>query len=388
VVFAGHSRALPFAVAVGSLCMQVHISHVVLVPALVVAGVVALVVRDRGQTWSRHSSSLLISVGVGIVLWGPPLWEQFFGAGEGNMSRLLGSAGADENPRHGLALGVRILGAVLAVPPWWVRPGFDDAVPTTPWTEDAGGRRLELDGFPSVATAVFWLVVLAAVVVVLVVLTRRAGRPFTTAGAVLAAVTAAVGLISVAITPIDLFGVSPHRIRWLWPLGAFVLAIVLAAVFNLVAARFASGRAVVWAVCVVTALAVTVATLPTYVADSGPVTQQQYVPLIREIREGLDPLEDIGTVLVDNSGLFFAEPYTWPLMAELAHRGVEFEVGTESLARHVGRRRLADGDAVARVFLRVGEDAAVTPPGATRVMAASDPARGLEVAVYVEPYDR
>jgi hypothetical protein len=387
VVFAGRSRALPFAVAVGSLCMQVHISHVILVPALLAAGVVALVVRDRGQTWSRHRRSLLISVGVGLVLWAPPLWEQVFGAGEGNMSRMFGSAGADESPRHGFALGVRTLGAVLAVPRGWVRPGFDTALPMAPWVEAAGGRRLDLGGFPSVATALFWLVLVTAVVVVLVVLTRRAGLTFTSSGALVAAVAATVGLISVAITPVDRFGVSPHRMRWLWPLGAFVLALVLAAVFNLLAVRLVSGGPVVWAMSVLTAVAATVATLPTYVAESGPVTQQQYVPLIREIRKGLDPLDGSGPVLVDNSGLFFAEPYTWPLMAELARRGVEFEVGTESLSRHAGRRRLADGDAGTRVFLRVGADAAVTPPGATRVVAASDPAAGLEVAVYVQPYD-
>ena len=37
-------------------------------------------------------------------------------------------------------------------------------------------------------------------------------------------------------------------------------------------------------------------------------------------------------------------------------------------------------------FLRPGEDAAAAPPGATGVVAASDPVLGLEVAVYVEPY--
>ncbi len=181
-VFAGRSRALPFAVAVGSLCMQVHISHVVLVPALLVAGVVALVVHDRGETWVRHRGSLLISVGVGIVLWAPPLWEQFFGAGEGNMSRMFGSAGADESPRHGVALGVRILGAVLAVPQGGSVRASTPRSRSTPWVEDAGGRRFDLGGFPSVATALFWLVLVAAVVVVLVVLTRRAGQTFTTCG--------------------------------------------------------------------------------------------------------------------------------------------------------------------------------------------------------------
>jgi hypothetical protein len=386
-VFAGRSRALPFAVAVGSLCMQVHISHVVLVPALLVAGVVALVLHDRGQTWARHRGSLLVSLGVAIVLWAPPLWEQFFGAGDGNMTRMFGSAGADESPRHGLALGVRILGAVLAVPRGWLRPGFDTAVPNAPWVEDADGRRLDLGGFPSVATALLWLALVAAVVVVLVVLTRRAGQSFTTYGALVAALAATVGLISVAITPVDLFGVSPHRLRWVWALGAFVLAVALAAVLNLVAARFARTGPAVWAVTVVTALVITVATLPTYVAESGPVTQHRYGSLVQSVRSSLDPIEDAGgQVLFDNASLVFAEPYSWPLLAELARRGIEFEVPTESISRHVGRRRLADGDAEWRVWFEFGDAGAVAPPGATLLAALDDPEDRYDAALFMEPY--
>jgi hypothetical protein len=386
-VVAGRSRALPFAVAVGSLCMQVHISHVVIVPALLVAGVVALVVHDRGQTWVRHRGSLLISIGVGIVLWAPPLWEQFFGAGEGNISRMFGSAGADESPRHGVALGVRILGAVLAVPRGWFRPGFDTAVPIAPWVEDADGRRLDLGGFPSVATALLWLVLVAAVVVVLVVLTRRAGQSFPTYGALVAALAATAGLISVAITPVDRFGVSPHRLRWVWALGAFVLAVALAAALNLVAARFARAGPAVWAVTVVTALVITVATLPTYVAESGPVTQHQYGSLVQSVRSSLDPIEEAGgTVLFDNAGLVFAEPYSWPLLAELARRGIEFEVPTESISRHVGRRRLADGDAEWRVWFQFGDADAVAPPGATLLVALDDPEDRYDAGLLMEPY--
>jgi hypothetical protein len=315
------------------------------------------------------------------------LWEQFFGAGDGNMSRMFGSASADESPRHGVALGVRILGAVLAVPRGWFRPGFDTAVPIAPWVEDADGRRLDLGGFPSVATALLWLVLVAAVVVVLVVLTRRAGQSFPTYGALVAALAATAGLISVAITPVDHFGVSPHRLRWVWALGAFVLAVALAAVLNLVAARFARAGPAVWAVTVVTALVITVATLPTYVAESGPVTQHQYGSLVQSVRSSLDPIEEAGgTVLFDNAGLVFAEPYSWPLLAELARRGIEFEVPTESISRHVGRRRLADGDAEWRVWFQFGDADAVAPPGATLLVALDDPEDRYDAGLLMEPY--
>ena len=156
--------------------------------------------------------------------------------------------------------------------------------------------------------------------------------------------------------------------------------------WKLVAGRLPTARPIAWAVSVAAALVLSVATLPTYVANSGPVSQQQYVPAVQEMRRRLDPLEDAGTVLVDNTGLFFAEPYSWPLMAELARRGIEFEVETEGLSRHVGKARLADGDAELRVFMRVGADAAVTPPGATLVATAGDPVAGPVVAVFTEPY--
>ena len=220
----------------------------------------------------------------------------------------------------------------------------------------------------------------------LVVLTRRAGDRFISAGAALAAVATMVCLLTISITPLDVFGVSPHRLRWLWSLGALILAVVLAAVWKLIAGRVPTARTSAWAVSVAAALGLSLATLPTYVANSGPVTQQQFVPLIQAIRAQLDPLEDAGTVLVDNTGLFFAEPYSWPLMAELARRGIEFEVETEALSRHVGKARLADGDAGLRVFMRNGADAAVTPPGATLIASASDRETGLAVAVFTEPY--
>jgi hypothetical protein len=140
-------------------------------------------------------------------------------------------------------------------------------------------------------------------------------------------------------------------------------------------------------VTVVTAMVITVATLPTYVAESGPVTQHQYGSLVQSVRSSLDPVEEAGgTVLFDNAGLVFAEPYSWPLLAELARRGIEFEVPTESISRHVGRRRLADGDAEWRVWFRFGDADAAAPPGATRLAGVDDPEDRYDATLFLEPY--
>ena len=94
-VWCGHAGALPWAVLVGSLCVQAHLSYLFLVPALLAGGVVALIVRDGRQTWSRHRRPLVIAVAVGVVAWAQPLWEQFTSSGEGNLSRLLDSSGTE-----------------------------------------------------------------------------------------------------------------------------------------------------------------------------------------------------------------------------------------------------------------------------------------------------
>jgi hypothetical protein len=66
--------------------------------------------------------------------------------------------------------------------------------------------------------------------------------------------------------------------------------------------------------------------------------------------------------------VFFAEPYSTPIMAELQRRGIPFVVDVEGLVRQLGEERRYDGtNARYRIFYRWGEDAENTPPGATRI---------------------
>ncbi len=151
-VFAGHGGALPWAVAVGSLCVQAHLSYLFVVPALLGAGVVALWRDSRPALWRRHGRSLLLALAVGLLAWAQPLIEQLFGAGRGNISRLAG--GSDDGVRSGLSLAVRMVAAVLAIPPAWFRPGYDTAIPLTPWTQTDDGRRVLDPALPAVGVAV------------------------------------------------------------------------------------------------------------------------------------------------------------------------------------------------------------------------------------------
>ncbi len=97
----GGWRALPVYVAIGSFCVQTHLGYVYLVPGLLVVAVVVGVVLRRTVPVADGPPArplpsrgvVLTTVIVAAVLWVQPFWEQLFGAGEGNLSRLAGAAG-------------------------------------------------------------------------------------------------------------------------------------------------------------------------------------------------------------------------------------------------------------------------------------------------------
>jgi hypothetical protein len=73
------------------------------------------------------------------------------------------------------------------------------------------------------------------------------------------------------------------------------------------------------------------------------------------------------TLLFDASGLPFAEPYSIVLVSELDRRGFEIVVDDVPTIRQLGPTRRFTGRADGRLFMRVGSDALVDQPGATRV---------------------
>jgi hypothetical protein len=66
----------------------------------------------------------------------------------------------------------------------------------------------------------------------------------------------------------------------------------------------------------------------------------------------------------------FAEPYTAPVMAQLAASGVDLYVEDSSLVRQIGNGRLAPADAsesLPLMYVRAGQQALDDPPGAERI---------------------
>ena len=87
--------------------------------------------RDRGRGLTvRWRRPLVASAIVVVLAWIQPLIDQV--AGEGNLGALVRSgSGGGDGRRLGLRIGIRLVGSVVALPPWWTRPGFSDTIRPT-----------------------------------------------------------------------------------------------------------------------------------------------------------------------------------------------------------------------------------------------------------------
>jgi hypothetical protein len=352
---AGDLVALPWIVAVASLIVQTHFSYallVALIGAVAVGAFVVEVVRHR----DRHRPRAALGVGVttvvvGLVCWAQPLDDQV--RGFGNLGNLVTHAGG--SPRTiGLDLGARLVAGIIALPPFWGRPSFRDGL------SFFGPRTIPTTGAAVPALAVAVVVLLAVGVLAL----RRRDRELgMAAGLSLALITAAV--VTSAVIPLGVFLVAPHQLRWLWPIGAFATFALLLALIR------TAGRAVptTVVVAVLTAVVTVLAVLnvPTFNARSGPTADAASIPPSRRLQARLAPLEGKGPLLLDTSGVRFADPYHLAVMAELQRRGIEFRVSDEGMVHQLGSSRRADGTERGSVLVRDREAALVTPPGATLV---------------------
>ena len=374
---------LPLAVGVGSFVMQTHLGYLFIVPILVAFALTTVVLRRRAGGPGRFNDlrrPIVLSLVVGAVLWAQPLWEQFFGPGHGNMGRIVvaGTVGGNDfepmdSRATGVSAGLRVLGSVWALPPWWGRPGFDSAIPSSRWVDGPDGRTFAAPGLRTLGPSVIGLVILAVVVAFAWRRVRRVGSRQLDAGFLTLAVVAIVATATVIITPIDVLGLSPHKVRWLWVIGAFATyLLVMAVLAGLDEHRRRLGVAGLGALGLVAVLA----TVPAFVNESGPLYFRASYASVTDLRDQLDAYFDDNAVLTavnfDAEGIGFAEPYTTPVMAELLRNGVDVFVENRALARQLGPERLLtdpqDGTAtLPLVFVRAGEAAVEAPLGAERI---------------------
>lgn len=380
-VLAGHDALLIPAVAIASFAVQTHLGYVYLAVALVlVAAVTVLVGIVRRRSW-RDLSTIAWSALVGLVAWSQPVVEQFT-ADRGNLGRLL-TADTTGGVATGPAVAARLVAAVVALPPWWGRSGYVTTIPDNTWFL---GTQPRLAGLVALGPAIAGL---AVVVGGLIAVGWWRRERIVVAGVATALTGLVVGLVTVAVTPVEVLGISAHRIRWLWPLAAFIGLVLLGALLadrrhrSGIAADADAGEAPiadggdggrgdpVVRVLAVAVGVVAVMTLPTHVQASGPVASAADMPRIVDLVDQVDRLGGRGVVLFDAGGMRFAEPYTAPVMAALQRAGIPFVLDEEGLVRQMGERRRYDGSADLLVYVREGMEAHSVPPGAERIAFVS-----------------
>ena len=257
-IASGDLVLLPWFVGVASVVVQTHLSFVYVVGGIGAAAIVAGLARPSPRATAGHPrhGPLVWSLGVLIVAWCQPVIDQV--AGIGNLSALLRSGGSSAE-RIGLRLSARFVASVVAYPPWWGRPGFTNTIRSTGPIVRRTGVDVAEGNVVSITAAVIGLFgVLGALIVVSIVGIRRPSRPTAAAAGWLAGVAVLASLIAVQLVPIGPLGLSPHTMRWLWPVSAFVLFTVV-----LECSSGPPARDVATPIAVATTLLITAINLPT-----------------------------------------------------------------------------------------------------------------------------
>ncbi|WP_040495776.1 hypothetical protein [Ilumatobacter nonamiensis] len=377
-IASGDDGLLPLAAVISTLLLQTHISYAYIF-VFIVVGVVGVRVWLRREIESPHwRRSAIVTTAVLVVLWAPSFWEQFFGPGKGNMSRLLGnSSGGDFS--LGLSDATRIIGSLGVRPPFWGRSGFTTTVEGTRITETPDGPSLEIAGLLPLGVASLGIAALAIVLVALTIVARRARRRTQAAGGVVALVVLLGSILALSRLTIGSVGLSPHHVRWAWPLLAFVhLVIVWLGIAawrghrssETVRMRQVIERTIDAAVFVLIGL-VSLLNVPFLAQPSGPTADHIFMPTMSRIEPQLEQLDGFDPVLYDVSTLRVFEPYSSTMMMWLQEQGIELRVDDEVMIRQLGEARRADGSEPTRMFQLEGV-AAQTYDGTACLLAEAN----------------
>jgi hypothetical protein len=215
----GDIRLLPLASAVLSFTAQQHLSVLPTVGVVGAAGLAGfLVVWGRGGRWREGAARRQLAlwggaaVGVGLVIWSPVLYQQFFGRGTPNLTAMAEFAQHDERPSLGMGSALGQAAHVLGLPPILGQ-------------QNLTGEWLLRDVAP-----VTW--VTAALVVAAMGFAGwrwRRTEPRRAALAVTAGIALVAGLVNGSSVPEGLEKYRLSLYHWAWPLILFVtLALGLA----------------------------------------------------------------------------------------------------------------------------------------------------------------
>jgi hypothetical protein len=376
VLSTGDLAMAPWVLGLGSVLVQTHMSHAVLVGVLsTVAFVAGIHTARRAEgpfAWRRPAVASAIVV---VVAWCQPVIEQFTGRGEGNLSRIVAASSGGDNP-IGWDRASRLMVEIMARGPWFTRSAYDEAIPPT--APDA-----PLYAVVTMTTAV--LVIVAATVALVAggVWAWRSGRRNLAVMNAVAGVSFATAYVALSRAPVNFIALAVHQMRWLWPIAAFVTATWLATLVSVLPGHDVVRRRVMAGVAVA-AVMLAVAIVPTHTSRApGPTDSVDDLDRAQALVAQLDALSGRGTVLYDPTVLWFAEPYSGLVFAEMQAQGIPFVFDDEVFIRQFGEGRRNDGSAELRLWQVMGTDAEVVPDGAERVALAGEGEDA--VGLFVEP---
>jgi hypothetical protein len=370
-VACGDLVALPFAAFVGSFVLEAHLTYSVLVPALFAFAIVAAAVglrRERTRDpdrWPARRRQFVrlgaVTVVVGVAAWTQTLIEQFTSDGKGNLTRLVDAARNSHVHSVGYGLGTRLLASVVSLPPWWFRPSVQH-------TFDLNWHP------PSLGLAIGSLIMLVGVLAWCGWDARRRHDRTSAFAIGTAGVALIAAIVTVATSPITRYGAyTPHGLRFLWPLAAFVFFAIVATAAARVEASPIRGRRLApeWLVGANVLVAVVLAALNLPYANlgDGPNSQEWAIPAQRQLQAQMSVLHGHGPLLIDDLLLrVFADPYGGAVLVELQQRDISFVARDPGLVRQLGPDRQFTGrNATQALLLRTGDGTRVAPPGSRRV---------------------
>ena len=144
---AGDLLMAPFVVGIASLLVQTHLSYVYVVSLIGVATVVMLAVglRRTAKVGGADWDATRYTIGRAAV----ERHRRRRGLDPTRHRPALRraqprppSSSSNGDSSGGLALGARFVASVVALPPWWTRPGFSSIIKATGVVDDPRGRTL------------------------------------------------------------------------------------------------------------------------------------------------------------------------------------------------------------------------------------------------------